>query len=261
MIGILRIVLGIAAASTLIGCASTTTTTAADPPRPKGDEASLRREIAYSLVAHREWAAAAQPLIELSAQHPKDPEILTMLGTVYREQGLFEQADSAYSKAIRIAPTYAKAYAERGIERDVSGSSSDAALEDLRTAVRLAPGEGAYANNLGFALSVRGQYAAAADALRQGLEHDPLSRRMHNNLGFVYARMGQQDRARREFEHGGTLDEVENNVGFAYERAGDSREACAHYRAALTENPLLKAALENVRRVCPTEGTSPGRSP
>jgi Tfp pilus assembly protein PilF len=248
-------------ASTGFGCASTTTTEAARPEMGKAEAISLRKELVYSLASHGEWAAAVQPLLELSEQRPNDADVRTLLGTAYREQGLFEQAAASYQEAIRLDPRNAKAYGGRGILREVSGDKSDAALDDFRAAIRLSPREAAYSNNLGFALCVRGRYKEAAEALQEGLRHDPLSRRMRNNLGFIFGRLGEYDRARREFQHGGTADEVENNLGYVYEQAGDMTEACAHYRRALVHNPLLPAASDNVQRACIKGTSSEGRTP
>src|SRR5262249_50616695 len=141
--------------------------------------------------------------------------------------------------------------------REVRGDAGDEAIRDFQVAIGLRPNEGAYANNLGVAFYVRGRYTEAEAALQEGLGHDPFSRRMRNNLGFVYAKLRQFDRAKREFEHGGSSDEAANNLGFALEQAGDARGACSHYREAAAENPLLRAATENVRRACPEEGKAP----
>jgi Flp pilus assembly protein TadD len=222
---------------------------------------SLRKELVYSLASHGEWAAAVHPLLELSVQRPNDAEVRTLLATAYREQGLFEQAAASYQEAIRLDPRNAKAYGGRGILREISGDSTDAALDDFRAAIRLNPREAAYSNNLGFALCVRGRYKEAAAALQEGLRYDPLSRRMRNNLGFIYGKLGQYDRARREFQHAGTEDEVENNVGYVYEQGGDMTEACAHYRRALADNPLLRAAADNAQRACVKGAPSEGRTP
>jgi Flp pilus assembly protein TadD len=247
------------AAAALTGCGGGATPEARRPEMSSSDRTKLRRQLAFSLASHREWAAASQPLLELVAQHPEDAELHTLLGTVYREQGLFTQADASYKKAITLAPNDAAAYAGRGILREVSGDTGDAAVDDFRTAVRLAPNEAAYANNLGFALYVRRRYAEAEVALQQGLARAPLSARMRNNLGFVYGKLGQYDRAQREFGHGGSTDEARNNLGWVYEQAGDTKNACAQYRSALTENPQLATATENAARVCPRDA-SPERS-
>src|SRR5205823_14591202 len=119
-----------------------------------------------------------------------------------------------------------------------------------------------------FALYVRGRYAEAEAALQEGLRHDPLARRMRNNLGFVYGRLGQFSRAKREFEHGGTEDEVQNNLGYMYEQAADIAAACEHYQEALARNPLLSAAAANMQRACgakpslhPTPSVNPSDAP
>ncbi|WP_394831297.1 tetratricopeptide repeat protein [Pendulispora rubella] len=240
----------------LLGCSRSTTNT---PPADKMavNAQALRKELAFALAGHREWSAAARQLLDLIAQHPNDPELHALIGTVYREQGLFEQAERSYATAIRLDPKNAGAYAGRGILREVRGDVGDAAIVDFKAAIGLAPNEGAYSNNLGVAFFVRGRYEEAEAALQEGLRHEPFSRRMRNNLGFVYGKLRQFDRAKREFEHGGSSDEAENNLGFALEQSGNARAACAHYREAATVNPLLQAAAENVRRACPEEGKSP----
>jgi len=214
-----------------------------------------------ALAGHREWSAASGQLLELIAQRPNDPELHTLLGTVYREQGLFEQGESSYGRALRLDPKNAAAYAGRGILREVRGNAGEASLADLRMAIRLRPTEGAYSNNLGVALYVRGRYAEAEAALQEGLRNDPFSQRMRNNLGFVYGKLRQFERAKREFAHGGGEDEAQNNLGYVYEQAGNASAACALYREASQENPLLRVASENARRACPEGTPEQGKAP
>jgi len=255
----IRIAMMLLAAAAAAGC--TQTTTEVKPERPKIDGQALRKELAFALAGHREWAAASLQLLELIAQRPNDPELHTLLGTVYREQGLFEQAERSYATAIRLNPKNAGAYASWGILREVRGDASEVAIQDFKTAIRLRPNEGSYSNNLGVALFVRGRYREAEAALQEGLQHDPFSRRMRNNLGFVYGKLNHFDRAKREFEHGGNEDEAANNLGYAYEQAGDTRAACALYRTAAAENPLLRVAAENAQRACPEGNREEGKSP
>jgi Flp pilus assembly protein TadD len=264
----LRVAFALAIAVSLVGCASGSASDPAKREMDKDERLLLRKKLAFSLASHREWAAASRPLLELRTERPLDPEIHTLLGTVYREQGLFDQAEGSYRTAIRLDPRNARARAGLGILREVRGDPGDAALEDFKAAITLAPEEGGYHNNLGFALYLRGRYAEAEAAIQEGLRHDPLSRRMRNNLGFVYGRLGQFERARRAFEHGGTEDEVQNNLGYMHEQAADYVAACANYREALVKNPLLAAAAENARRACDRdkegaakEAEQPGRLP
>ncbi len=228
-----------------------------EPERVKVDGGALRKELAAALVSHHEWGAASRLLLELAAQRPGDPELHTMLGNVYREQGLFEQAERAYAIAIRLDPKGAAAYAGRGILREARGERGEQAMTDFQMAIRLQPNEGAYHNNLGVALYARGRYQEAEAALQDGLQRDPFSRRMRNNLGCVYGKLRQFDRARREFEHGGNEDEARNNLGYVYEQEGDLRSACALYRAAVAGDSALEVAVENARRACPPEEKTP----
>jgi len=226
----------------------------------KVDSFSLRKQLAFALIAHHEWAAASKTLLELRAERPTDAEIHVALGTVFREQGLFEQAEASFGAAIRIDPKNARAYVGRGILREVRRDAGDAAVEDFRTGIRLLP-EPAFYNNLGFALYVRGRFNEAVAAFQDGLMGDPFSRRMRTNLGFAYGRLGQIDRAKREFEHSGREDEVENNLGLVHEQAGNVDAACEHYRRSIEKNPLLTVAVENEHRVCAPEEPSARRSP
>lgn len=244
-----------------LGCASSSQTERGPKARSKADTTMLRKQLAFSLAAHREWAAATRPLLELRAQYPDDADVHALLGTVYREQGLFEQAETSYKTAIRLAPKSAAAYVGLGILREVRGDAGDDAVGDFQTAIRLRPEEATFHNNLGFALYVRGRYAEAEAAFQKGLRQDPLSRRMRNNLGFVYGKMGQFSRAKREFQHGGREDEVENNLGFVHEQAKDVAAACVHYREALAKNPLLTVAADNAHRACGEGAAVAGPTP
>jgi Flp pilus assembly protein TadD len=217
---------------------------------PKPDAVQLKKKLAVALVAHREWAAASGPLLELRTARPGDADIHFLLGSVFREQGLFEQAEASYETAIRLDPSNAHAHEGLAILREVRGDKGDGALDEMRTAIRLNPDEGAFHNNLGFALYVRGRYIEAEAALQEGLRHDPLARRMRNNLGFVYGKLGEYRRAQREFEHAGSDDAVENNLGYVYEQASANEAACSHYQLALAKNPESAVAAANAERVC-----------
>ena len=221
---------------------------------------ALRKQLVASLAHHREWEAAVEPLLELRREQPHDPEVHALLGTIYREQGLFEQGEAAYREAIRLSPQCAKAHAGLGILREVRRDPGDAAIDDFKTAIRIEPEVGAYYNNLGFALYLRGRYNEAKDALQEGLKRDPSTRRMRNNLGFLYGKTGDYSKAVREFEHGGTEAEANNNIGYVYEQSGDPQTACNYYRAALRLNPALHRAKANAAHVCadpPSFGDTP----
>jgi len=242
----------------LSGCA----TTAADrSPRPDG--ALLRLQLARSLVAHHEFAAATGPLRQLLAERPQDAQLHALLGDAYREQGLYEEAEAEYSTAIRLDSKRAEAFGGRGLLRDLRGDGGEAAIEDLRTAIKLDSEQPAFYNNLGFALFQRGRYAEAVTAYREGLRRNPGEHRLRNNLGLAYGRLGHFNRAKHEFERGGSRAAAQNNLGYAFEQSGDRASACHQYREAARLAPTLTAVAKNVERACadPTSDDASRREP
>jgi Flp pilus assembly protein TadD len=231
------------------GCA----TTRDGERRAKLDPIGLRKQLAASLMEHREWAAATGPLRELLQLAPRDASVRVMLGTVYREQGLYEDAEQQYEAALKLDSRQGDAYGGRALVREERRDEGDAALDDFKRAIALSPSNPAHYNNLGFALYVRGKYEDAVRALREGLRISPSNRRMRNNLGFVYGRLGLFNRAMREFERGGSRAEAESNLGLAFENAGDGEQACERYREALRLDPTLAAAHSNLDHACPTQ--------
>ena len=230
------------------GCATTR-----EAHRTRVDGVRLRKQLAASLIEHREWAAATQPLTELTQLAPRDAGVRIMLGTVYREQGLYEDAEQQFDRALALDSRQGDAYGGRGLVREERRDEGDASLDDFRRAIALTPDNPAHYNNLGFALYVRGKYEEAVRALRDGLRHAPANRRLRNNLGFVYGRLGLYNRAMREFERGGSRAEAESNLGLVFEQAGDSEMACERYHEAVRLDPTLAAAAANVDHACPTQ--------
>lgn len=238
------------AAAALVGCAAQSRVA-----RGPVDPVSLRKQLARSLLEHREWQAAAQPLLELARMVPRDGEVHVMLGTAYREQGLYDEAEAELDRAIALAPRDGDAWGARGLTREERRDEGDAALADFKQAIALAPDRPQHYNNLGFALYVRGRYEEAVRTLREGLRHAPASRRMRNNLGFVYGRLGLYNRAMHEFARGGTRAEAESNLGLVFEEAGDGERACERYHEAIRLDPTLAAAAANIEHACPTQQT------
>jgi len=251
-------IIGCALLVALSGCASTSAQRSA-----RTDGTYLRVQLARSLVAHREFAAATVPLRQLVAERPQDAELHALLGDAYREQGLYEAAQAEYDGAIRLDPKRADAFGGRGLLRDLQGDGGEAALEDLRTAIKIDPEQPAFYNNLGFALFVRGRYPEAIAAYREGLRRSPDQHRMRNNLGLAYGRLGHFNRAKREFERGGSRAAARNNLGYAYEQSGDRASACQCYREAAQLAPSLIAVAKNVERACadPTSDDGARREP
>src|SRR5213078_3667672 len=161
----------------------------------------------------------------------------------------------------------ADAHAALGVLYDVQMRPE--AEAEHRAAVKLAPKNPAYLNNLGFSLFLRQHYKEAVTVYESAARLAPLSRRVRTNMGFACAALGDLRRAAREFQMGGTEAEAKNNLGFAYERRGDMSNAYDLYVEALRLDPkagrarsnLVHAALILGRPLPPEATPPPGASP
>jgi Flp pilus assembly protein TadD len=227
-------------------------------------EAALvaRTKLARDLVSRGDWGRAFVMLDELHREKPDDAEILTMRGIVYRERGLFADAEVDLRAALKVEPASPETHAALGILYDVQLRPE--AEKEHREAVRLAPNNPAFLNNLGFSLFLRQNFREAIAQYDQAARLAPLSRRVRTNMGFACAAMGDLRRAAREFQMGGTEAEAKNNLGFAYERRGDMSNAYELYLEAVRLDPSAGHARRNLvhaaavlGRPAPPEATPP----
>jgi Flp pilus assembly protein TadD len=115
-----------------------------------------------------------------------------------------------------------------------------------RDAVKIAPEDAVYLNNLGFSLFLRGKAKQAIEFYQKAARLEPTSRRVRTNLGFALAATGDLTGASHEFEMGGTPSEAKNNLGFAYERRGDLKNAYDLYLEAVNLEPKSTHARSNL---------------
>ena len=234
----LAIVLAILACQLGAGCA---TTTNVQPTSETGYAA--RHSLARELVSRGDWGRAFAMLDDLHRERPKDTDVLTMRGIVYRERGLFNDAEADLKEVLNLAPESADAHAALGILYDVQMRSE--AEAEHRVAVKLAPNNPAFLNNLGFSLYLRHRFKEAVKSYESAARLAPLSRR----CGPTWASRAPPwaiRRAAREFQMGGSEAEAKNNLGFAYERRGDMANAFDLYLEAVRLNPKGERARSNL---------------
>jgi Flp pilus assembly protein TadD len=248
----------------LLGCAVLSSACATSGRRDSTVAAAYvaRTKLADDLVSRGDWGRAFVMLDELHRDRPDDAHVLTMRGIVYRERGLFADAENDLRAAVKATPGSAPAHAALGILYDVQLRPE--AEVHHREAVRLEPNNPAYLNNLGFSLYLRQKFREAIAEYDQAARLAPLSRRVRTNLGFACAAMGDLRRAAREFQMGGSESEAKNNLGFAYERRGDMNNAYQLYLEAVRLDPAADHARRNLvhaaamlGRPVPPEGTPP----
>jgi Flp pilus assembly protein TadD len=210
-----------------------------------GDTFEARKKLARELEKRGEWASAFSYADQLHRERPRDPDALVLRGTVYRERGMFGEAETDLLEAVKLDGDVPEAHAALGILYDVTMRPALAEPQH-RAAVKLAPDNASYLNNLGFSLFLRGKHRDAIEQYKKAASLDPTSRRVRTNMGFAFAAQGDLRQAAHEFEMGGTAAEAKNNLGFAYERRGDLARAYDLYLEATELDPKSTHARSNL---------------
>lgn len=86
-----------------------------DYPTLSGPFANLG--VIYS--QEKEWEKALEYLIQAQSKNTKNIKILNQLGYVYRQQGMFSEAQRTYEKAIKTDTKYADSYLNLGVLFDI----------------------------------------------------------------------------------------------------------------------------------------------
>jgi Flp pilus assembly protein TadD len=212
----------------------------------EGDTYVARKRLARELVARQDWPAAFFYADGLHRERPKDAEVLFLRGTIYREQGLHQEAEADLKLGLALDPRSAEAYSGLGLLYDKSGRRSEAAAMH-RKATEINPDNAAYLNNLAFSLFLNGKHTEAVATYQRALRLAPTNRRIRTNLGFAYASVGDWPRAAYELGQGAlTPAQAKNNLAFAYERRGDLSAAYRLYVEAVRLDPNCSPARANL---------------
>ena len=181
------------------------------------------------------------------------------LGREYLLEGRYGEAVSELSTAISLDPKLTEAHNLLGVAYDKKGFA-DRAKDSFERAVKLEE-DADTLNNLGFSLYQNGNYRAAIDRLKRAAKLAPGDERILNNLGLAYCRMGKVDEAHKAFTR--ATGPVMGNLNTAkmLERFGREDDAIKYYEAARQIDPLNTFALrrladlyQRVGRVTESEG-------
>ncbi len=215
-----------------------------------GDQASVervlkstwQRQSSDSLVAFRyaqfllrklDFAAAASAVAPALATHPKDPQLILVLGVAHYGQRQFSSAIDDFLKVISIDPAIPQPYEFIGKMMEQVGPKLPEVTKAFETRVESAPND-ALANlvlakakiaadakdpeaealvrhalsidpkqweahfELGVILESKHDFKAAADELRQSIALDPTQAVTHYHLARVYDRLGETELAQAE---------------------------------------------------------------
>lgn len=156
----------------------------------------------YKLLGHvlasRQNHEAALKAFEKSLElQPDLAEVYAAMGAVYRDMGLWDEAESAFlqfwalEENARAAFDLAKFFYDRG--------KPETALEYIRKAIEKDRTQAATFNLEGVILNKLGRYSEAATSFKKGLVLAPNDIALGINLGIAHVNAGEIERARDFF--------------------------------------------------------------
>ena len=170
---------------------------------------------ASSCIEYGRLGQAEDLCREIVQLSPRTSEAYNILGMIYQERGLIDDAIPAFHKAVEL-----------------DGANANAFF------------------NLGTALGQRGQYEQAATSLRKSLALAPRTAEARNNLGLALASLGKLDEATISLEKAVNLDthyrDAWLNLGETYCCQGQLQKAVDAYQRCIRFNPDFVAAHYNL---------------
>lgn len=125
-----------------------------------------------------------------SVRHSSEkPDAYYQLGRYYQGQNRYEQALTAYHKALALDGGFVEARNGLGVIYSMQGRLQEA-IEQFRLASQQAPTAAHIHNNLGYALYLSGLYAEAAGSLEQAVALEPANQAARNNLAQAQEKAG-----------------------------------------------------------------------
>lgn len=207
---------------------------------------SLRLELA-ELYVHKGARQAAVPLLQrIIGERPLDVRARVLYGSVLRDLSLYPQAEAELRRALQIEARRPDAHAAIAILLDLTGRHAEA-VKHHTYAVRLAPGNAEYRNNLGFSHLAAGKPEDAIAPLEAALALDPGLSHAYANLGFAYGRVGRLEDAERTFRAGLGEAGALIDLALVYEERGAADKAAELRERAYLIAPDLRPTTSELR--------------
>jgi tetratricopeptide (TPR) repeat protein len=214
------------------------------------DIATLASPVVIELTETKVQRPASGPVsvAQLSSPPPKQARKMAVRALNLSNAGEHAKAAAELEKAIQIAPEFADAHNDLGVQYVALGRHEEA-LAQFQAAVRIAPGMSRAYSNLAWVLLKLGRPADAESTARHAVELDPANLRAHLILGSLLAVQPQRrEEAVRELRL--AVPEAPSallKLAGLYASAGESRkaeEALQQYRQR-QEQPAPEGAWDS----------------
>ncbi|XP_053320997.1 Bardet-Biedl syndrome 4 protein [Spea bombifrons] len=133
---------------------------------------------------------AIQTYLQALQLSPESTELLTTLGLLYLQNGLYQKAFEYLGNALTYDPSNYKAILAAGCMMQSHGDY-DVALSKYRVAASTVPESSPLWNNIGMCFFGKKKYVAAISCLKRALYLSPFDWRVLYNLGLVHLSMQQ----------------------------------------------------------------------
>ncbi len=201
-----------------------------------GQESSeMRLLLAQTLTTANRYDDALEQVQIVQKLHPSSATAYGLLGDIYGQLGMAEEATDAYMHAFRLDPTQVQLYLALTNQFRQQGGRQDDVLELLQTAIRANPDEAALTLALGDHLEQSGETEAAIEAYQSALDKfernlspaSASSRSKNTGRAFAFVRMASVSEDR------GLLEPAMNYYSAAVAAAPDAPWTYAAYADAL----------------------------
>ena len=226
------------------------------PSTPFYRTAQLQKALNLEQMGEGDKAVAL--LETLARDYPKDYEVPSTLGTLYRSRKDFAKAAEAYDKALAAASANGdevswSLYYFRGIAHERT-KQWPKAEKDFRQALALQPDQALVLNYLGYSWVDQGMNLDEAfDMLRKAVEQRPRDGYIVDSLGWAFYRLGRYEEALRFLERALELrasdPTINDHLGDIYWRVGRKIEAGFQWNHARDLKPEPDDLVEILKKI------------
>jgi len=132
--------------------------------------------------------------------YPDKPQLYFEYGLLLESNGMYQQAVVNMEKVIELQPEHAEALNFIGYTWADNNIHLDRALEYIKRAVELKPGNGYMADSLGWVYFRLGEFEKAEIELEHAIELEPGDPHIYDHLGDVYLSLKKKSKALQTYQ-------------------------------------------------------------
>ncbi len=170
-----------------------------DAIRQHPDLTELWEAKAGLLVEAKRGPEAIATLKRVLKKKPNDPGLLYSLGALYEQLGQVDKSLANMRKLLLLEPNNASAMNFIGYTLADNGRQLDEAERLIRRALLLSPGNGAFTDSLGWVLYRKGDFAQALEMLKRADSISPGESVIIMHAGDAYKKLGKEKEAISEY--------------------------------------------------------------